>query len=300
MFSLPPQIVMNGVIAGSLYALIALGLALTYGVLKFVNLAHAEMATLGAYIFFAMTIVLDWPIVNSAILTALLVGGIGILIQKFTFKPIKKAASYTPMLAAIGVGIFLQAMVMIFAGPGVKTYDRSGVETYQFFGDKLYITNLQIIIIATSITFMLALFAFLKYTKTGKAIRAVSDNQEAAEIVGINSEKITTIIFFIASMLAGAAGILIGYENNLQPVMAAPLIIKSFTAIIVGGIGSVPAAVAGGFLIGIIENVGIGLSINGVSIPSSYKDVFAFALLILVLLMKPTGLFIRNEEKTRN
>lgn len=295
MFNLPPQIFINGIIAGSLYASIALGLALTYGILKFINLAHAEMAMLGGYIFFGLAVA-GFPVWINVITTIFIVGCTGILIQKLTFKPIQKKNTYTPMLASIGVGIFLQAAVTLFAGTEIKTLDRQFLKSYSFFNEKLFITNLQIIIIITSTLLMLGLFTFLKYTKTGKAIRAVADNKEAAEIVGINSEKITTIIFFIASAITAISGILIGYQNNLHPTMGLALIIKAFTAVIIGGIGNIPAAIAGGYIIGMTENLAIGMTINGFSIPASYKDAVAFILLIVFLLIRPQGLFVKKQE----
>lgn len=298
MFDLPPQIFINGIIAGSLYASIALGLALTYGILKFINLAHAEMATLGGYVFFGLALA-GIPVWINVVLTSVLIGISGIIIQKLTFKPIKKAGSYTPMLASIGVGIFLQAAVTLFAGTDIKTLDRGFLESYSFWNEKIFITNLQIAIILISTLLMLGLFVFLKYTKTGKAIRAVADNKEAAEIVGINSEKITTIIFFIASGITAIAGILIGYQNNLHPAMGLPLIIKSFTAVIIGGIGNIPAAIAGGYIIGIAENLAIGITISGFSVPAGYKDAVAFILLIIFLLIRPQGIFVKKQELTK-
>ena len=297
MFSLPPQIFINGLIAGSLYAMIALGLSLSYGILKFVNFAHAEMATLGAYIFLMLEILgIQIPLL-SAVMTIIIVGFLGIILQKLTFKPIRKAASHTPMLASIGVAIALQQIVNLFGGSQIRTLNRDFMESYTFWNDRIFITNLQIIIITCSIFFMLALFAILKYTRTGKAIRAVADNSEAAAIAGINPEKIISIIFFMASALGAVAGILIGYQQNLSPYMGTALIVKAFTAVIIGGIGNIPGAIIGGYLLGILENLAIGMTINGFSVPASYKDAVTFVLLILVLLLRPSGLFGSGSER---
>jgi branched-chain amino acid transport system permease protein len=296
MFQLPPQIFINGLIAGSLYSVIAIGLALSYGILKFVNFAHAEMAMIGGYIFFGLQLAGVATILNI-IVTILLVGLLGIIVEKTTFKPIKKINANGPLLASISLSFFIKGLVTLVAGTDVKTLDRSFIQSYSFFNDKIVITNLQIIIMIASVGLMAGLFAFLKYTKTGKAIRAVASNSQAAEIVGINKEKIIATVFFVASALAGAAGILIGYQNNLFTNMGSFLIVKAFAAIIIGGIGSIPAAIGGGYLIGMVENLAIGITIAGYSIPTGYKDVIAFIILIGVLLLRPKGLFIKYARE---
>lgn len=281
---------LNGLIAGSLYAVLALGLALIYGVLRFVNLAHGEIALTGAFSFYTFYIVLGWPIIPSAIAAMALLFVVVILIEKLVFLPVRDAPSFIPLIISIGLGILLRNLMILIYQPYARTLS-SNIKSFTLGSDIIRITDIQIIILISSIILMLGLWMFLKYTKIGRCIRATSDNKEIAAILGINVNKTITIIFLISAFLAGSAGILAAFDQNLHPNLGSFFTIKSFAAVILGGIGSIPGAVLGGYLIGFAENILIAIPFNGWYIPSSYKDAIAFLVLILILYIKPTGFF---------
>ncbi|MBI4994049.1 branched-chain amino acid ABC transporter permease [Candidatus Peregrinibacteria bacterium] len=281
---------LNGLIAGSLYAVLALGLALIYGVLRFVNLAHGEIALTGAFSFYTFYIVLGWPIIPSAIAAMALLFVVVILIEKLVFLPVRDAPSFIPLIISIGLGILLRNLMILIYQPYARTLS-SNIKSFTLGSDIIRITDIQIIILISSIILMLGLWMFLKYTKIGRCIRATSDNKEIAAILGINVNKTITIIFLISAFLAGSAGILATFDQNLHPNLGSFFTIKSFAAVILGGIGSIPGAVLGGYLIGFAENILIAIPFNGWYIPSSYKDAIAFLVLILILYIKPTGFF---------
>lgn len=293
------QVLTNGIIAGSVMALIALGLSLIYGVLKFMNFAHGEMAMLGAFFYYYFYIVLVWPIIPSLTLSVILCGFVGYLFNKAVFEKLKQESMWTLLITSIGVSIFTKSTMLLIATGKGRNYAREDFEsvTYNFFDGKILITNYQLVILAATILILIGLTLFLKYTKTGKAIRAVSDNMEVAAILGINVKKIVNIIFIISTCLAGFAGILIGYEQNLSPNMGLVLSIIAFSAVIVGGLGSIKGAVLGAFIIGILQNVLVGINFGNFSIPTSFKSAIAFGVLIIVLLIRPRGLFGQTAEE---
>lgn len=293
-----PQIIVNGIIAGSLYALLAIGLGMTYGILGFVNFAHAEMAMVGGYLFYFGYMTLGWPLIPSIMFAIPVTIVIGYIIQKTTFDPVRTRSVFTALLASVGVAILLQNIVLLIAGGADKALPRIGHSVELFGGAR--ITQPQIAAIASSIIVILLLFAFLKKTKTGKAIRAVADNPQGAAIVGINVQRIVTIIFAIGTGLAAFSGFFLGYESSLYPFMGIPLIIKAFVAVIIGGVGNIRGIIGGAYVLGLIENLAIGIPIFGFWIPAGYKDAIAFIILVLLLFFRPEGLFgTKSEEAIR-
>ncbi len=294
------QILTNGIIQGSVIALIALGLSLIYGVLKFMNFAHGEMAMLGAFFYYVFFINLSWPIIPSFIAALALCGLAGILFDKLIFQPLKNESPWTLLITSIGVAIFLKSLVLLIATGKSKNYAREGFETtsYHLLNDQIIITDYQIAILLSTIIILISLALFLKYSKTGKAIRAVSDSASVAAILGINVRKTIRNIFIISTVIAGIAGILIGYEQNLSPYMGLWLSILAFSAVILGGLGNIWGAVAGAMILGILQNLIVGLTWWGYSIPTSYKSAIAFGIMILVLLIRPSGLFGSNQTES--
>lgn len=299
--SILPQLITNGIIAGAIYALIALGLGLLYGILRFVNLAHGEMAMAGAFLFYFFAIQKGLPWGVSAILAITGVVIIGLIVERCTFRPLRKANSTTNLVTSLGVSFLLQSIVMMIFGPNIRTYETGQrvSKSYSIWDGAIHITPNQIAIMVITVVILSALYVFLKYTRLGKAIRAVADNREVAAILGIHPNKIIMIVFGISSAIAAIAGILIANEQNLYPTMGFLLVIKAFTAVIIGGLGNITAGVIGGFLLGIIENLAIGITIAGVSIPTSFRDGVAFLILILILIWKPTGLLNKKTEGSR-
>ncbi|MBW3014582.1 branched-chain amino acid ABC transporter permease [Candidatus Woesearchaeota archaeon] len=286
------QLIINGIIAGGIYALVALGYTMVYGILRFINFAHGEVFMLGAYLGWIFNIVLGVNVIVAFVLAMLGCAVAGYIIEKIAYKPLRGRGMLPPLITAIAISLFLQAMAILVFGAQIRTFRTGEVVrgiTIPFID--AVITKIQIVIIVVSVALMVALHFYIKYTKTGKAMRAVADDYETASIVGINPNKVISYVFIIGSALAAAGGVLVGMEQNLTPTMGVSIGIKSFTAAVVGGIGNIYGALLGGFMIGLIENIGIWF------IPSGYKDAIAFAVLLLFLLFKPTGIFGAKKEE---
>jgi branched-subunit amino acid ABC-type transport system permease component len=294
-----PQILVNGIIAGSVIALIALGLNLIYGVLKFMNFAHGDMAMVGAFFYYYFFSVLEWPILPSLLVTVLLSGVVGLLFNKLVFQHLRQESQWTLLITSIGVGLLLRSIVLMINGGFSRNYARGGYETevYSLWDDAIRITDYQIVLLVCTLGVLIGMALFLKYSKTGKAIRAVSDNMQMASILGIPVKRTITTIFILSGCLAGFAGVLIGYEQNLSPTMGLVLSISAFSAVVVGGLGKVSGAVLGAMILGILQNVIVGMNWWGVSIPTSYKSAIAFSLLILMLTFRPRGLLGTSLEE---
>jgi branched-chain amino acid transport system permease protein len=277
------QLIINSIIAGSIYSLVAIGYTMVYGVLKFINFAHGDLAMVGAYVTFVLFRLMGFPIIPSISIAILSVAFLGILIEKIAYKPLREAPRLAPLITAIAVSIFLQSAVMLILGARTKTLGVVTTKGLMFLG--AYVTPIQIVIIVTSVLLMILLHLYLKHAKLGKAMRATADEMTIASVVGINVDRVISSVFGIGSALAAVAGILIAFETNLNPTMGFFIGIKAFAAAVVGGIGSVRGAMLGGFIIGFAENFGIWY------IPTGYKNSVAFVILVLVLLIRPAGLF---------
>lgn len=288
------QLLINGLIAGAIYALAASGFSLIYSVNKFIHFAHGTTIAFSAYMLYFFFSVLGLNFGFAVILAIISASLLGLLMNFFVFKQLrrKKTNSIILLIASFALLILLESLILILFGADVKTIGYIKVaKGMEVLG--AIITPLQIVIIITSLILLFLLFIFMKKARLGKAMRAVSDNKDVAEIVGISSEKIYNWTFIIGSAIAGVAGILIGLEQNLDPTMGTSLMIKGFTGAIIGGIGSVPGAIFGSFLLGLAENFGIWF------LPSGYKDAIAFILLFVFLLLKPKGILgiKRGSEK---
>jgi branched-chain amino acid transport system permease protein len=279
------QLLINGLIAGAIYALVACGFSLIYSTCKFVHFAHGATIAFSSYILYFLFSALGLNFWVSVILAIMFASAFGLSMNFVIYRPLRKrkASNVILLLASFALLILLESLILIFFGADVKTIGYIKVaKGLDFLG--AIITPLQILIIVSSVVLLAFLFLFMKKTKIGKAMRAVSDNKDVAEIVGISSERIYNWSFAIGSAIAGIAGILIGLEQNLEPVMGTNLMIKGFTAAIIGGIGSVPGAILGAFLLGLVENFGIWF------LPSGYKDAIAFIILFIFLLFRPKGI----------
>jgi branched-chain amino acid transport system permease protein len=283
------QILMNSLIAGSIYALVAIGYTMVYGILKFINFAHGDLAMVGAYITFVLLKLLGVHVIASISISILFVAFLGILIEKIAYKPLREASRLAPLITAIAVSIFLQSTVLLILGARTKTLKVGTMKGLFFLG--AYITPIQIIIIVTAFILMISLHLYLKRTKLGKAMRATSDDMTIASVVGIKVDRVVSSVFAIGSGLAAVAGILIAFETNLNPTMGFFIGIKAFASAVVGGIGSVRGAMLGGFIIGFSENFGIWF------IPTGYKNSVAFVILVLVLIIRPSGIFGMKPEE---
>jgi branched-chain amino acid transport system permease protein len=282
------QLLVNGLIAGGTYALAAIGYTMVYSILKFINFAHGSVAMVGAYIaFFFSVSVLHLPFPAAFVLSMALTGLLGVIIERTAYRPLRASPKLATLTTAIAVSFVLDAGVMILMGADIRSYSLPVVRGFRI--GPILITPVQGIIIAASVVFMAALYVLLTFTKLGKAIRAVADDMRLAEVSGINSNMIISVVFAIGSALAAASGVLIGMDTNLQPTMGFIITVKAFAAVVLGGLGNVYGAIVGGFVIGIVENLGVWV------IPPVWKDTIAYGILILVLLVRPAGLFGSKE-----
>ena len=276
----------NGISLGSVYAIIALGYTMVYGIAKMLNFAHGDVIMVGAYISFCMTTYLKLPPIVSILGAMVVCTLLGILIEGLAYKPLRKAGSLAVLITAIGVSYFLQNVALLIWGSAPKTF-RSVVSfgSISLFGGKLIITPESIITVAACLIIMVALTAFTKKSRMGKAMRAVSEDKDAAELMGINVNFTISLTFAIVSALAAIAGVLLcSAYPVLIPTTGSMPGIKAFTAAVFGGIGSIPGAMLGGILLGIIE------IFSKSYISTALSDAIVFAVLIVVLLIKPTGI----------
>jgi len=285
------QQLINGLSLGSIYALIALGYTMVYGIIRLINFAHGDVYMVGAYVgYFATIKGLGFiPALVIAMVTCAL---LGVVIERLAYKPIRNAARIAALTTAIGVSLFLEYGGMMLVTSQVRTFPAIlGDQTFKIFGN-LQLTSRQIIIFLVTISLMVLLQFIVHKTKTGKAMRAVSHDTEAAMLMGINVDNTISATFAIGSALAAAAGVLVGiYYNQIDPLMGIMPGLKAFVAAVLGGIGSIPGAMTGAMLLGVTETMVSGYG------DSLYKDPAAFIILILVLLIKPSGLFGKNARE---
>ncbi len=282
------QLLVNGLIAGGTYALAAVGYSMVYGALKFINFAHGSVAMVGAYIAFVLFTMLHVPLVPAFLGAMVLTAVLGVLVERAAYRPLRNAPKLASLTTAIAVSFVLDAAVMIVMGAEIKSFGLTGLRTYRI--GPVYVTPIQGAIVATSLIFMVGLYLLLMRTRLGKAIRAVADGVNLAEISGINTNLVISSVFAIGSALAAASGALIGMDTNLQPTMGFIITVKAFAAVVLGGLGNVWGAVVGAFLIGIVENTGVWF------IPPVWKDSIAYGILILALFFRPTGIFGKKED----
>lgn len=288
------QQLINGITLGAVYALIALGYTMVYGILGLINFAHGEIYMMGAYlgiIFFGLFTNLGvtqnsllLSILISFLCAALYCGAYGVTLERIGYRPLRHSPRLTPLISAIGMSIFLQNYVMLTQGSSDKVFPATiSAGAINMFGAN--ITYIQVFIIMISMLLMLGLHLFVKKTKIGKAMRATAQDKKMASLLGIDIDRLITITFIIGSVLAAAAGVMAaiyyGVVNFFIGYLAG---IKAFTAAVLGGIGNIPGAMLGGFMLGLLE------SLCSAYISSEYKDLFAFIILILILIVRPTGL----------
>lgn len=278
------QLLINGIIAGGIYALVASGFSLIYNVTKFMHFAHGSVVAVGAYFFFMFSRQLQLDFALSILLALVSTGIFGVVLDWIIYKPLRKrkASNAVLLIASIALFIFLNSAILAIWGADVKSIP---ITNPIFVIQDARITMLQVIIIGVAAVLMFLLWLLMKKTKTGIALRALANNNAVAQAVGVNPQRMYSYTFFLGSLLAGVAGVLIGLEQNLFPEMGTMMIIKGFTGAVIGGIASVPGSIVGSLFLGIVENFGIWW------LPSGYKDAIAFSLLFLFLLFKPEGFF---------
>lgn len=276
---------------GFVYALIALGYTMVYGIVRLINFAHGDVFMVGAYLgFFALT---SWHLSFPIAILLAMVGCalLGMFIERVAYKPLRNAARISALITAIGVSLFLEyftSLKFVF-GPYFRAYPRPfAIKTYELGG--VTISNIQIIVFGVAILLMLALTLFVNYTKTGLAMRAVSFDHGTARLMGINVDNIISLTFGIGAALAGAGGVLYGIAYpQIHPFMGIMPGLKAFVAAVLGGIGIIPGAMLGAVIMGVVEKL------TEVYISSTLRDAAAFGILIIVLLVRPAGLLGKKE-----
>jgi branched-chain amino acid transport system permease protein len=296
------QELVNGLTTGALYALVALGFSMVYGVLKLLNFAHGDLYMVGAYIgFFViqwfggaqhLSIPVPLLLVIMFVLAAGLVGGLGVAIERFAYRPLRDAPRIAPLITAIGVSFFLESSALLLFGAQYRVYNTadfislsSGIQI-----GSVTIDSVQILVLVLGVVLMAGLQLLVNRTRLGRQVRAVAADREAAEMLGINVNFVITATFFLGSALAGVAGIMGGLLfNQVTSTIGFIAGLKAFTAAVVGGIGSIPGAMLGGLFIGVAESFVTGY------ISSTYSNLIVFGILIVVMLLRPSGLLGRAQ-----
>jgi branched-chain amino acid transport system permease protein len=296
------QELVNGITTGALYSLVALGFSMVYGILKLLNFAHGDLYMVGAYVGFfviqwfggpsSLSIAVPLLLLIMFVLAAVLVGGLGVAIERFAYRPLRDAPRIAPLITAIGVSFFLENAALLLFGAQFRVYNTadfislsSGITI-----GSVTIDSVQIMVLILGLLLTVGLRELVNRTKLGKQMRAVAADREAAEMMGINVNFTIAATFFLGSALAGVAGVMGGLLfNQVTPTIGFIVGLKAFTAAVVGGIGSLPGAMLGGLLIGVAESMITGY------ISSTYTNLFVFALLIVVMLVRPSGLLGRAQ-----
>ena len=287
------QQLINGLAVGGIYALVALGYTMVYGVLKLINFAHGDIFTIGAYL--GMTLLVSGGLSGSmtpvlavglvVIIVFGLVALLGVALERVAYRPLRKANRLAAVVSALGASIVFQNAVMLIYGARVYVYPENLIPTLTFNIFGLNVPVMRIIVIVSSLVLMLALYAFINRTRMGTAIRAVAIDQGAARLMGINVDRVISLVFFIGAGLGGVAGVMVGTDyGQIDFTMGWSYGLKAFTAAILGGIGNIPGAMIGGLLLGVIEALGASY------LAMAWKDAIAFLVLILILIIRPTGL----------
>jgi len=286
------QQIVNGLTIGSLYALVALGYTMVYGVMKLINFAHGDLVALSAFAgltiytsIFADGSTSIVAIITVFMFTAAIIAVVGVLLERLAYRPLRTAPRLSAVVSALGAGLVIQNAIMLIWGPNMKIFPSHLFPSYVYHVGGIVITFTQLMILIFSSVLMITLYLFINKTKMGTAIRAVAIDQDAAKLMGINVNKIIMIIFIIGSMLGAVAGLFIGiYYRGITFDMGWMYGLNAFVAAIIGGIGNIPGAMFGGLMLGLFNAL-----ISGY-ISSAWAETFTFMLLIVVLIFRPTGI----------
>ena len=283
----------NGISLGSVYALIALGYTMVYGIAKMLNFAHGDVIMIGAYVAFTAVSGMGMPPVVGVLLSGVACTVLGVLIERIAYKPLRKASKLAVLITAIGVSYFLQNVALLIYGANTKSFTSVvTIPALKLMDDKLVISGETIVTVVACLIIMAGLMTFMKYSKSGRAMLAVSEDSGAAQLMGVNVNATIALTFAIGSALAAIAGVLMcSSYPALTPYTGSMPGIKAFVAAVFGGIGSIPGAFIGGILLGVIE------ILSKAYISSQLADAIVFAVLIVVLLVKPTGLLGKQIQE---
>ena len=288
------QQIVNGLTIGSIYALVALGYTMVYGILKMINFAHGELFMIGSFLAFTLIVsarlmaVIPNPAIGLLVvfvLVACLVALIGLLLERTAYRPLRRSSRLAPVVSALGASIFLQNAVMLTFGGGYLVFPEHLVPNIDWSIAGVNISLMRVLILALSISLMIALYLLVQKTRVGAAIRACSLDHDTARLMGINVDRMIALVFIIGPALGAIAGIMVGlYYRQINFTMGWAYGLRAFTAAILGGIGNIPGAMVGGLLLGVFESIGAGY------VSAAWKDAISFLILILILILRPTGL----------
>ena len=285
------QQLINGISLGSIYALIALGYTMVYGIIKLINFAHGDVFMVGSFIGFYSITVFGLGFFPALIISMAACALFGVIIERIAYKRLRNATRIAALITAIGVSLLIEYGVIYIRGAQPEAYpDVFSNRSFEFLGAQISIQS--ILILSVSVVLMILLQFIVHKTKTGKAMRAVSHDTEAAKLMGINVDNTISATFAIGSALAGAAGVIFGvYYTKIDPLMGVIPGVKAFVAAVLGGIGIIPGAMVGGLVLGVVETV---VSALGFSL---WRDAAAFVILILILIFRPSGIFGKNTRE---
>ena len=276
------QLLIYGVVLGSILSLGAIGVSLTFGILRFANFAHGDLMSVGAYLAFTFAVILQWPFWLSLALACAATGGIAIIVDGVVFRNLRRRPPVILLISSFGVALILRSLIQLIWGSDQQVYRRGIQRSLTWAG--LSIKPDQITIILGAFLLVLALHLFLQFTRTGKAMRAMADNVDLAQVTGINTEQIVMWTWVLGAVMACAAGVFLGLDTRLHPTMGWRLLLSIFAAAIVGGIGKPYGAIAGGLLLGLASEL------STLFISPEYKSAVAFAILVIMLIVRPTGI----------
>lgn len=281
----------NGLILGSVYALLALGYTMVYGIIKLINFAHGDIYMIGAFMGYYLINTLHLNFFVALILSMVGTAILGVVIEFLAYRPLRNSTRIAALITAIGVSFLLEYGMVFFVGANTRSFPQV-IETVRYTIGPVSISNIQLMILGISILLMVGLQFIVQKTKMGKAMRAVSVDSDAAQLMGINVNRTISFTFALGSALAGAAGVLIAlYYNSLEPLMGMTPGIKSFVAAVLGGIGIIPGAALGGFVIGLLETFATAVEL------SDFRDAIVYAILIIILLVRPAGILGKNVKE---
>ena len=285
--------ILNGISLGSVYAIIALGYTMVYGIAKMLNFAHGDIIMVGSYVAFIAINSMGLPVPVAILVSVIVCTVLGMVIERVAYKPLRHASKLAVLITAIGASYFLQNVALLIFGANTKSFTSIvGNGSVQLAGGALSVTMVTIVTVIACVVIMIGLMAFMKYSKAGHAMLAVSEDDGAAQLMGINVNATIALTFAIGSGLAAIAGVLLcSAYPSLTPYTGSMPGIKAFVAAVFGGIGSIPGAFIGGILLGVIEILGKAY------ISSQLADAIVFAVLIVVLVVKPTGLLGKQIQE---
>lgn len=292
------QQIVNGLILGSFYSLVALGYSMVYGIIKLLNFAHGDVYMVGAFVGFGIFGTISGVLGNgwlgilvAMVGSALVVGILVVIIQRVAYRPLYSSPRLSILISAVGVSLILNNSVMVIT-KGDYIGFKTGLTNAGIAVGSTYVTYVQLFMFFFAVILMIALSLFISRTMIGKAMRAIALDHDACRLMGINVYKVIAVTFFVGAALAATAGMMAGlYYGNINFNMGFMIGLKAFTSAVIGGIGSIPGAMAGGMILGLLESAGTQIPFIG----SAWKDVFAFVILIALLIFRPTGIFGKNE-----